>query len=38
MFSGVTLAASEGPEELVERQGLRRRVNERGIQFLLRDG
>ena len=42
MFSGVALAASEVPDELVERHGLLRRVYARGgereIQFLLREG
>ena len=41
MFSGVALAASEVPEELVERHGLGRRVYARGgereVRFLLGD-
>jgi hypothetical protein len=41
MFSGVALASSEVPEELVVRRGLGRRVYERGgereVQFLLGD-
>jgi hypothetical protein len=41
MFSGVALAVSELPVELMEEHGLSRRVYERGgeqeVQFLLRD-
>jgi hypothetical protein len=41
MFSGIALAVSDLPEELVERHGLRRRVHVRGgeaeVRFLLGD-
>jgi hypothetical protein len=41
MFSGISLARSELPEELIERHGLRRRVHDRGgepeLRFLTRE-